>query len=630
MKGFRSGGILPLTLGVVLAVGVMLMLSSERMIGVRAQQVASGERQKALYAAEASAALVELSLMDELISVGSTDQFDLVPFANWGTDAIGGSLVRWRLDPLRVQRADGAWTTQPEIGGIAPPAAPYRRNRQWWSYRIAAEGYALTNLQNPYLLAFDPATTPYSAGIDGSAPWKDPTQRSARVQVVRDVIIAVQPLCAWAVFTAGTTADDDCHLWAPNGQTLTIAGPVHSNAGMRFGTAGSGTVAIGSTTEPTTVSAAAEIVGHASAPATINGHVLDASNDSTDANPAWMTGSLFRNQVRDEDKGADRILTIDTGIVRPRGQDGRGRELATGRLPYEFAKDAGSGVRLYDRDGSNGTDDFTIFPIATSLPLYYASNPNTYVGAARANVTVAPANVDWPVFASGMPLFAFQGVQRLDVWPDATSYPWPGAMNHAGHPEVSTPLPVYGMAFTARRRLPEMAMSKGLSILERGRRTGGESPKPTVINATYLNDYAKYLIDRYQVRLASGSDITESFFRFHASLATNPTNDLSLLCATEDEFHDPRQATALLAKEFISAASAPDFKINALTLRWANIREFLMTTVGSTTLPDPTSSALLIDRFDGVIYAARAALTGAPGVRDPSRAFGYHPVYNPR
>ncbi|HYE05328.1 MAG TPA: hypothetical protein VEL07_07335 [Planctomycetota bacterium] len=646
MASARRGGVLPLTLGVVLIVGVMLALSSERVIGVRAQQLASGERQKALYAAEATAALAELNLLQELISAGTPDQFPHVLYANWGTDALGGCVVRWRLDHLRIAPPDGTWTVQPETGVMPLPTdAGYRRNREFWNFRIATEGFALSRHDNPYLDDFDPSRTPFLPVGDArnqTAPWNDPRERTARVQVVRDVIVRTEPLCTWAVFTAGVSDLGDCLLWAPAGQTLAIAGRVHSNASIRFGTGGPGSVDIASAAAPTQVSAAREIVGPATATVAINGYPLTAANDSTGANPAWMTGSAFRNEVRDEDKGAARILTVDTHIVRPNDADGRGRAHATGRHAFEFDKEIGDGVALYDHDGDDATDDFTIYPGPASLPLHYQSDPNTYAGAPRANVSVVvPPGPAMPVFATGMPVFAFQPdppvvgqPAHVDVWPNDEVPVAFGSSGMAGWPSVLANMatPGYGLAFAQKRRHAGLASSSGLAIHERGLRSGTETARPLPSDANFLTTYAQYLIDRYQVRLC-GRDITTSFFRFRTTAAENPGDDLSLLCATEDEFHDARQAQALFASGFLASAADRDaHRVNALTLRWKNIREFLMTTSGASTLPDTTPFTPLIDDpgFKGVIYATRAPLIGVgPARRDPVRPFGYHPVYNP-
>jgi hypothetical protein len=253
----RRGSALLITMVVVVGIVALISLSSDTMFGTYRLSTLNLDRQKARFAAETVAALVESKLV-ELATTPNPASSELDNLSRdihemaadwWGlrgacyTDSSGtyreaqdglwinGCLVRWRIEPVKVfantldsqGTGDGSFTVNTELDPAkrldrATNAGPGLSTRDpgFFHFRIATEAWTLTDPRNAV-----------------AKPWneRDPDKVQVRVQAQRVVQLQLINLFQYALFHAQEDERGDIDL--QTGQSLTItAGSVHSNASI--------------------------------------------------------------------------------------------------------------------------------------------------------------------------------------------------------------------------------------------------------------------------------------------------------------------------------------------------------------------------------------------------------------
>ena len=255
----RQGAVLVTALIIVMMVATMIMLSSDRLMGVRRIFSANLARQQATYAAEAVAALLEAKLMGASgdfqklnTNIAAQSPVWVANNAGYADPAaptnntgiwIGKCLVRWRIEPVTVwntvvtdTNGDGRITDadlpagstyalnyQPNGNVAAPPAKPgctmFTSNPGYYHFRVTSEAYFL-NDRDPQGHALPNPPT----------PWNTPGQSACTVQAQRVVQINISSLFKYVIFYAARAPTGDIEFHP--GGSLSILGPVHSNGAI--------------------------------------------------------------------------------------------------------------------------------------------------------------------------------------------------------------------------------------------------------------------------------------------------------------------------------------------------------------------------------------------------------------
>ncbi len=256
----RSGSIMIITIGAVALVAAMALTLSERLQGISQIQTLNQSKQKALYAAESVAALREARLVNvaaanDLANLTRNPDTGLADDPWEGIQYFGGCIVRWRIEPLRVEDDDDNWINNPpanpseeaELVGLDGRAA----NTALYHYRIAAQAFTLTN---PSLLD---GTTIDELEASGQLPWQNGNNANASVQSVRIAQLRLNSLFRYALFYAAEGLKGDMEIGPGLAQDIT--GDVHSNGciyfaggfqSTRYKPSGWGAALIGSSSKP--------------------------------------------------------------------------------------------------------------------------------------------------------------------------------------------------------------------------------------------------------------------------------------------------------------------------------------------------------------------------------------------
>jgi len=235
----RRGSALAVAFSVLLLIGALLLISSDQVLGVNRLQAMTSARQKAVYAAEAVAAMKEIVLVD-LAASNDLAGLDSKPSPNYGAQWFGDCLVRWRIEPVRLQTGTD-FTVNPTaaVDAVATGmSASYKENTDVYSYRIATEAFALADPDNGAGNAADLSDNEARKSTDlppARAPWHPTTGASERtgvVQTSRIVQLKLNSLFKYAIFYASEGPTGDIELHPGNGATMKVAGAVHSNGAI--------------------------------------------------------------------------------------------------------------------------------------------------------------------------------------------------------------------------------------------------------------------------------------------------------------------------------------------------------------------------------------------------------------
>lgn len=601
----RRGTILAISFGIVVIVAALLAISSERAMGHARMETLAAARQRAAYAAEGVAALLEVRLIN-LAANNDLTGLDSEPNPNHGVQWFGDCLVRWRIEPVMARQdpsipatdRSSAYTVNPVADtNILPPTGSYVNNYEFYTYRIATEAHLLANPTD--LSGFNPAD-PADATATGTAhpaaPWNNPRQRVCALQSQRVVQLKLNSLFKYAIFYAAPGTTGDLEMWA--GTSIAVQGAVHSNGAIYIGgqgngylsgdyhtaASGGGGVSIGTSGQRVTITGidglyrmrkggnvlAVRTASHplydpTMAPGVVpnplaiprdhtalndNGIMSGDDNlngDGPTSNRHSLNGSRFTSS------NDSRSPTWVTG--GPFGQYVRDSqkgatlvktlsnipELA-GR-PFEHQRFAGPGQWLYDGDGDPGTTDFTILPTATSQQVYYVSAPT----AANPAWTTTPTA--WKISAEHMLLYENTTTGDRDVHPTGALPVFDDPTRLVCGNAPSGTVPAAGYYFALARDGASAGVT-GLVFRERYGQVestfAGRVPART--DAIYTSDelfrtaYANYMASQYEVRLG-GQDITTDFFtQGIVNRATVTTTDF---IASEETFVNMREATSM-------------------------------------------------------------------------------------
>jgi hypothetical protein len=254
----RRGNALVITMIVMASIVTMFTLAAENMIGWTKLAKVDLDRQRATYAAESIASLIEAKLHERSadlrnlktdIDEDPTAWWDLVGCCYTRRDGAGsethvkadrglwinGCVVRWRLEPVKIYDKTLS-DTEPPSGSIysvnpepdanldtkrtddaiaADPDNTLSDQNEFYHYRIVAEAYALAE------------------GADENAqPWDNPEERACCVQVQRISQLKVTTLFKYAYFHAAEGPTGDI---SQTGWLQVFKGSIHSNGAIYCG-----------------------------------------------------------------------------------------------------------------------------------------------------------------------------------------------------------------------------------------------------------------------------------------------------------------------------------------------------------------------------------------------------------
>ncbi len=399
----------------------------------------------------------------------------------------------------------------------------------------------------------------------------------------------------------------------------------------------------------------------------LNGVKLTSSNDSRSA----LIG--HSDYIRDRANRNAAIVNTLANIPQLSG------------YPFEPQIVVGRGQLLYRRP--NG--DHTIRPndYTDEQQLFYANPPaNNYV--------VGTAVTNFPIYATDLPLFAYgttpggqvndvnraqPGLYNTQVNPALA--PYAAVMNgNPAAPARGDTFLFHGPSGTAQSATLQadggeargyyLNMSlfgransgrTGLTIRERGAQNtawrmldlvglniAGIAARP--LRAAYPDETAwvramsAYMARNYAVYLGlqNGSpvDITETFFGLIPDGAGNVIGALtaeSQLPVIEVEYMNRREADSYRRMGYLTAAAAPNYRVNVLSLNIGRIQEIIRSTKFIALFPAPanTMDPNLDTRqlFNGLIYAHRtprlAVTPGGIPITNALLPLDYHPLVKP-
>ena len=265
----RTANVLLATLIVLVGVGSMLALSSDRLMGTRKLQSLNLATQQATYAAEAVASLVETKLVQssgdltnltkDVIDKGTPsnpsiaqrwlqqglyDSGKLTTAGMW----IGNCLVYWRIEPVKIYsetitdtNGDGVLDAKDTLG--TQYSDNYQANPN--EKIVPTTTWSGTSLDgiNPGYYHFRIVTQAYyvnqaewgknNVNVKTADPWTRPEQTIASAQTQRMVQLKLINLFRYVIFYGASGATGDIEL--NPGADLDIVGAVHTNGAMYLG-----------------------------------------------------------------------------------------------------------------------------------------------------------------------------------------------------------------------------------------------------------------------------------------------------------------------------------------------------------------------------------------------------------
>jgi len=674
----RQGTLLALAFFVIALVASLLLITSDEVFGVHKLQVLGRAKQKATYAAESIAAIREADIV-ALAAQNDLLALDTRPNPNSGTQWFNDCVVRWRVEPVRLTSTDAggaenAYTVNPLANpGVDPPGS-YRGNNSFYTYRIATEAWSL---RDPSVPNQQPWATP------GLAVARVRASRVVVVNLVslfRYAIFYAAPspvgdLEMWAgsSITVNGSVHSNGAIFIGGGSAAYANPPIGSNR-YNASASGNGGVVIGTAANRVPIVGVAGLfrmrkganlvaatngVTGASANPMLVPRVGDPGCGSGELNLNGDTPTDTRHRFNNvaftsaDDSRSSTMQSRWAGFVRD-GITGGARIVRTlsnipelaGR-PFEANRGAALGQPLY----TTGTDPNDRTSITSD-----GNDPGArqlyYTGALPATLTADPAaGLGGPAYASELPLF-HQGGTRMEVCQPATE-----AQLLDGDPDSSAPAAndtfliksAYAApgAYLVKALVGTDGLRTGLTIRERGavnsawrwtdsagvsRATPALRPAPLAAGATaaQITDFVRssiaWMKSQYVVTYQAG-DITDRFFSFNEAAAI-AANDLTLLTATSDDILNRRESFFLQQRGYLpgplnstTSARFNEFRINVLTLRWANIESFLKTTLRSTLQPGWGGGDLANSGFNGLIYAQRT-----PRLRAGAGVYRFHPL----
>jgi len=558
----------------VVIVAALLAISSERAMGVTKMENQAAARQRAVYAAEGVAALLEVRLLN-LAANNDLQGLDTDPNPNYGVQWFGDCLVRWRIEPVMARQdptrpatdLSSAYTVNPVADtNILPPTGSYVNNHEFYTYRIATEAYQLANPTNlAGFNAANPSDLTATGLANPAAPWNNPQQRVCALQSQRVVQLKLNSLFKYAIFYAATGNTGDLEFWV--GTSISVQGAVHSNGAIYIGGQGQqylsgnyhnsaslgGNVSIGTNASRVTITgidglyrmrkganvlavrnpahplysaAAVATPGFVPNPlaiprdnAAIDDNVVMIGNANLNGDtPGTMQHAFNGNNFTSSNDS--RSPTWVTG--GPFGQfvrdDQKGatvvRTLSNipelAGRPFEHQRIVGPGQLLYDQDGVAPFNND--FTIAPT-----AASLQLYYTAAplAASPGLTTTMTTWPVSAENMLLYENTTTGDRDVHPSGT-LPVIDANFTCSNLPAGTRL-ASGYYFNlAVNGDGSAAGVTGLVFRERYAQLAGFGRVPVRADAAYTSDalfrqaYANYIASQYQV-LLGGLDITTDF-----------------------------------------------------------------------------------------------------------------------
>ncbi len=705
----RRGNALIATLIISATVGLAINLSSERMQGLQQSSSTDLARLQARLAAESVAAIVEGKLKErgasdtaflskELALTKDSAQWvlDIPGFANSTSTntagiRVGNCMVWWRVEPVRVwtetvktlkDNAQGKYAVNPNMdesnaeldaefkSRVEGDAAMFADNDRNFLFRIVTESYTLSDPD----FVFDPKEPTDN-------PRMNPKRRLASAQATRVVQYTLVNLFEYAIFYAAPGQTGDLEFWQGSG--MSVKGRVHSNGAIYIGgggqsfmskdyhgaASGNGGLAIGTTKEPTYVTAVDGIyrmrkpgnyvavmnkdhpkdyLSPENVPIKSSGDKLDLNGDTPSDGKHTINGKAFTsaNDSRSKDKllaDFDRRVTDKfTGatIVSSLANVPR----FAGR-PLESALLGGTGDYIFGDSTKGDAGLSTIQNMSlnskafdyAARPIYYMANPNT---VAAPGLTFDPSKSYLPTNAINARVTAYNmrlyfqddNFEHKDLTPPALA---PKELQQVDEDTAAGFLSgTRTILLNNQLKIDTKAKTSGLVIRERPLYSEVDGSKNTALlsypfpvvsglpdspSAADLTALAKYLKSQYQVRFY-GEDITDKFF-----------DDL----VNADKLHLPQcksRSQAIITEEFIVNRREADFMkkffaqnenayyVNLITLNLRRVQDFLAFTQMKDLNADFAADTALADsyakrHFNGVVYVHRTR-----------RSNTYHPL----
>jgi Tfp pilus assembly protein PilX len=254
----RRGNALIVTMIVMASLAGLFCIAADNVLGQSVITQADLDRQRATYAAESLAAMIEAKLHERAADLRNLKvNIDEDPSAWWdlrgcsytrmdanGNEVqvnpdrglwINGCVVRWRLEPVKIynktlapgESPNGAtYTVNPEpdpnldsertdASLATDPNNTLSDQNEFYHYRIVTEAYALTNNEDA-----------------DAQPWDNPGERRCSVQAQRISQLKVLCLFKYALFYAGEGPTGDI---SSLGFQQIFDGSVHSNGAVYCG-----------------------------------------------------------------------------------------------------------------------------------------------------------------------------------------------------------------------------------------------------------------------------------------------------------------------------------------------------------------------------------------------------------
>lgn len=478
----RSANVLVATLIVLVGVGGMLALTSDRLVGTRELQSNNLARQQASYAAEAIASLVETKLVESSgdlnnltkdvvegnssnpsvaqrwLQQGLYHQGEMTSKGMW----VGNSLVYWRIEPVKIYSQtvadtnnDQQITNDDSLGKYFTDN--YRANPNELVKPTVDWSGSSMNESNPGYYHFRIVTQSYyinqkewsKAGLDlnSADPWTKPQQALASAQTQRMVQLKLINLFRYVLFYGANGPTGDIEL--NPGAELNIRGAVHTNGALYLGGQGKAYTSNKDADYTNSASSFAGInIGAKDKIATITG--VDGIFRTRKVGNFWYQASRgglptvqepYNIPVKHALNGNDTSSTIVTLNGKPFTYANDSRSSLTGHSDY-----------VRDRRNRNASTVNTLanIPQLSGYPfehqqvvgqgqlIYrdpsgnYTIRPNDFPGAvqlyyqnpAGGNFTVTTVNTTFPVYATDLPLFSYRrGSNGLIVQDILTNQP---------------------------------------------------------------------------------------------------------------------------------------------------------------------------------------------------------------
>ena len=606
----QRGSALVLTMIVVVGMVALVSVASDNMFGSYKLSTINLDRQRARFAAETVAALVESKLV-ELASTPNvasneldnlTSNFADNPTKWWGlrgacyTDSdtagtyhpavkglwINGCSVRWRIEPVRV------YAKTLDSAGAVDSAATFTINTELDPAKMLARRDLTTNKiklseDDPGFFHFRIVAEAYTlkdARNGDEQPWAASTatqsveKSQVRVQAQRVVQLQVVNLFKYALFHAQEGPSGDISL--KTGASLTILkGSVHSNASIYIcGGEWKGYV---STPRDYHMMACGDDHHNGS----VESITLGSASEPIDVVGVQgifrmsKTANLLRNvEVPDqkEIKGPRDvpISDNDSTVYNLNGDSSTSTRHNINGVPFILTKDSRTRGALDStfnrrvRDQNNGG---TVVKTLANIP-EMAGRPLEHQQLAS-----DPANLDRPLYWNNT--YTAKDIDDVRdpirntvavpvAVTDDQDFPGPGSTGDGFHDLEAKGFylerGLFGQGLSApqyyNNAIPASLSRTGLVIRERPsqisvtpRPTLGVNPLPLVEPPefeSYKTDYANYLKSQYVV-LFAGRNITEYFFGQITKATYNKNYPEQNFIVTEDEFIDHRETSWMAA-----------------------------------------------------------------------------------